>query len=197
MKLNPKVDQYINGKSEKVSQMLLLLRELISPLGYSEDFKWNNPVYSSTQNLFALGGFKTHVSIGFFNGVNIPDKFNLFMPAKETTKAMRTIKLNNIDQIEAAHLLYYFNFCSLPEYLVTTESKAEKTKVDVPAWIVDALKQNTTALEYFESLATGYHNEYIEHITSAKRHETQLKRLDKSIELLANHKKLNEKYMKK
>jgi len=56
--------------------------------------------------------------------------------------------------------------------------------VEVPSDFAKALKQEKSALAYFQSLSYSHQREYVKHITEAKREETRTKRIDRTIEIL-------------
>lgn len=60
----------------------------------------------------------------------------------------------------------------------------------VPAFMTKALKTNPKALKNFTALAPSHRRHYTLWITSAKREETRLKRLQEAIQLLARNEKL-------
>ncbi len=60
----------------------------------------------------------------------------------------------------------------------------------IPSIIMNGLKKHPKALECFKNLAPSYRKFYIGWITSAKREETQIKRLNEAISLLEQNKKL-------
>ena len=62
--------------------------------------------------------------------------------------------------------------------------------VKLPPYIQEALKKNSAARHYFESLAPSYRRLYIGWIDSAKQLDTKMRRLDEAIRLLAAGKKL-------
>ena len=62
--------------------------------------------------------------------------------------------------------------------------------LSMPTELADALKRNDRAATYFQSLAPSYQRQYIGWITTAKRQETRIRRLDEAMELLELGKKL-------
>ena len=59
-----------------------------------------------------------------------------------------------------------------------------------------ALRKKPVARKFFDSLANGYKNEFIELVESAKRQETRDQRIVKVVGLCAEGIKLNDKYKK-
>ena len=60
----------------------------------------------------------------------------------------------------------------------------------MPAEFADALRKNKKAQETFEKLAPTYQKQYLGWIEVAKRPETRQKRIEESIRLLAEGRKL-------
>jgi len=63
-------------------------------------------------------------------------------------------------------------------------------KFEMPEEFADALKENPKARQIFETLAPTYQKQYLGWILTAKRAETQKRRIKESIQLLAEGKKL-------
>jgi uncharacterized protein YdeI (YjbR/CyaY-like superfamily) len=68
--------------------------------------------------------------------------------------------------------------------------KRTDKNISIPEFIEKALKANKKARENFDNLAPSYRRLYLGWITSAKREETQKRRLAEAIGLLAQNKKL-------
>ena len=62
--------------------------------------------------------------------------------------------------------------------------------LDIPSEFAEALAQNEKARENFDKLSPSYRKQYIYWIGTAKRLETKKKRIEESIALLAEGKKL-------
>lgn len=60
-----------------------------------------------------------------------------------------------------------------------------------------ALSKNSGLKMYFEKLALSHRREYAEYIADAKQDETKERRIKKVVEMIAENKKLHEKYEKK
>jgi uncharacterized protein YdeI (YjbR/CyaY-like superfamily) len=70
------------------------------------------------------------------------------------------------------------------------KSHVRRKELVVPAFIGEALRKNRKAYENFNGLAIGYRKMYVAWISSAKREETQKKRIAEAIGLLEQNKKL-------
>lgn len=76
------------------------------------------------------------------------------------------------------------------EWEITKAKEKETTDFDIPGFIVDNFAKNEPALINFNNLSPTYKRHYILWITNAKGEETIRKRLNESIELLKENKKL-------
>ena len=76
------------------------------------------------------------------------------------------------------------------EIFVTIEKDEEERTVEVPEDFLTAMKANETAVTTFKSLSYTGKKEYVTWVTSAKREETRLDRINKSVALLSEGKKL-------
>ncbi|GFP75554.1 YdeI/OmpD-associated family protein [Clostridium fungisolvens] len=76
------------------------------------------------------------------------------------------------------------------EIFVTIEKDEEERTVEVPEDFLTAMNGSETAVATFNSLSYTGKKEYVTWITSAKREETRLDRINKSVALLSEGKKL-------
>lgn len=76
------------------------------------------------------------------------------------------------------------------EVFVTLEKDEEERSIEIPDDFLKVLNRNDKATTTYQSLSYTAKKEYITWITSAKRQETRLDRIEKSIALLEEGKKL-------
>jgi bifunctional DNA-binding transcriptional regulator/antitoxin component of YhaV-PrlF toxin-antitoxin module len=67
---------------------------------------------------------------------------------------------------------------------ITLEPDATPRVVEVPPDLAQVLKKSPKAKEFFEGLSYTHRKEYVRWITEAKKEETRLRRLDKTVEML-------------
>jgi hypothetical protein len=86
-------------------KMLARLRKLIleAAPGLTEEWKWGTPVWSRNGNVVAVGAFKDHIKLNFFQGASLEDPHGLFNAGLEA-KATRAIDLHEGDKIDAPAL---------------------------------------------------------------------------------------------
>jgi bacteriocin resistance YdeI/OmpD-like protein/uncharacterized protein DUF1905 len=67
---------------------------------------------------------------------------------------------------------------------VVVENDRQPREVAVPDELAKALGRSRAAREFFGSLSYSHQREYVQRITEAKRPETRVRRIDRSIEML-------------
>jgi hypothetical protein len=85
--------------------LLARLRKLIleADSGITEEWKWGTPVWSHKGNVVAVGVFKDHLKINFFQGAALEDPHGLFNAGLDA-KATRAIDFSEGDDIDASAL---------------------------------------------------------------------------------------------
>ena len=118
-----------------------------------------------------------------------------FTPRTNTNKWSEVNKQKVIELISKGEMTE-FGLQKIDSYLKTgkvdwkTEVIIETKDWDIPGFILEAFTNNEPALVNFNQLAPTYQRHYILWITNAKSEETIRKRLNESIELLKENKKL-------
>lgn len=73
---------------------------------------------------------------------------------------------------------------------VTIEKDEEERILELPLEFKEKLQQNSEALSFWEALSYSNQKKYMTWITSAKKEETKLKRMETTIQKLMNKEKL-------
>ena len=120
------IDRYVAGFGDWRGRQLAQLREWIRAADpeLEESWKWGTPVFTRGGNVLALGAFKSHVKVNFFEGAALPDPKKLFNAGLDA-KRSRGIDLHEGESLERAA------FTALVRAAVATvakTSKAPKTK---------------------------------------------------------------------
>ncbi|WP_335975341.1 YdeI/OmpD-associated family protein [Gaetbulibacter jejuensis] len=195
MKKVSSVEEYIEVNSH-FSDGLTLLRDLINSTQLDESLKWSAPVYSlNGKNVVALGAFKQHFGIWFFNGVFLKDEEQLLVNAQEKTKALRQMRFESIEDIDKAAVLAYVKE-AIENQKLGKELKPERKgkTVIIPKELSTVLKANGELNTSFKALTPGKQREYCEYIESAKREATKQTRLDKITPMILKGVGLHDKY---
>ncbi|HZY81322.1 MAG TPA: YdeI/OmpD-associated family protein [Cyclobacteriaceae bacterium] len=191
------IDNYINALPDFSKALCTRLRALIKKAapGITEDWKWG-PHYNSNGMVCGFGGFKKHVVLHFFNGSGMSDSHKLFNSGKDNDYG-RSIKFNDITELKEKEK---FIIEYVRESVALNKSGFKRTKKEkdaiCPEDLYKALRKKPLALKFFESLANGYKNEFIELVEAAKRQETREQRVEKVVTLCGAQTKLNDKYKK-
>lgn len=189
------VEEYIET-TEKWSNELTRLREIILKTEFTETVKWSIPVYTiNNKNVVGIAGFKDYFGLWFYQGVFLKDTDQVLINAQEDkTKGMRQWRFTSIDEINEPLILKYLNE-AIENQKLGKEIKLERKKETViPPELQVILNGNSTTKAYFENLSPYKQREYCEYIATAKREATKASRLEKIIPLIEQGIGLNDKY---
>lgn len=191
------IDDYIESLPEFSNEICLLLRETIhnSEKTVVEDWKWKIPIFCTENEMICgFAAFKNHVSLTFFNGARMNDRYKLFSEDCSAQKT-RTIKFYSLSEIPRQQLLVYFKEAFLLKKTPNTRI-SKKATFEIPALLQTALNNNLLAKTNFENMTYTYQKEYALHISQAKREATKISRLEKVITNLEQNIKMHEQYGK-
>lgn len=176
------------------------LRKLALACGLTETYKWSFPTYMiDGKNVIAIGKFKTHFGIWFFNGVFLNDPKKVLENAQEgKTKAMRHWKFLNLEEVDKTSVTAYINEAieNQKKGLQLKISIKPKCKIEVPLLLTQEFNKNSELKDSFSKLTHSKQQEYVEYITTAKQEKTKLSRLVKIVPLILAGKGLNDIYRK-
>lgn len=189
-----KIRAYIKDHLEW-KNALLKLRNIMLESGAVETVKWGVPVYTvDGKNLAGIAAFKKYVGLWFYQGVFLKDSHNKLVNASENkTKALRQLRFSSADEMDEELVASYMAE-AIANHKAGKELKPEKKKVSMPEELKIALKNDLTLREQFDGLTPYKQTEYAEHIGEAKREETRVNRLKKSIPIILEGKGLHDKY---
>lgn len=176
------------------------LRALIVETGLEETYKWSFPTYTwNNKNVVAIGKFKKHFGIWFFNGALLKDPYKVLQNAQEgKTKAMRHWKFYDVGEIEPERIEQYIleaieNQKKGIQIRPSKKSYSSKQLV-FPELLENALNNNPKVKIAFEALSPAKQREYGAYIEEAKMEKTKLSRLAKILPFILEGKGLNDKY---
>jgi len=189
------VDDYIDS-TEHWQDELRQLRKILNSTRLEETVKWGGPCYTfDGKNLVGMGAFKSYVGLWFFQGALLTDPLEVLINAQEgKTKVLRQWRFEAKKEIKTRLIKTYVNEAiSLQEEGL--EIKAVRGRaVVIPSLLQAALSKNKRANAGFKKLTPGKQREYAGCIAEAKREETKVKRLAKTIPMIVAGKGLNDKY---
>ncbi len=184
------------SKPSAYAKELESLRRLMLGTGMEETLKWGAPVYVAYgKNIAGIGLFKSYTGIWFFQGALLSDPKGVLINAQEEkTVAMRQWRFTKGESIDEKEVISYVQE-AMENAKEGREIKPEKGKpIIIPAELKRALQQDTTLKQQFDALSKSCKREYAEYIAEAKREETRLRRLEKSIAMIREKKMLHDKY---
>ena len=183
------------NKTNQWENELEQLHAIIRKTPLVESTKWGGPVYTyNNKNVLGIGGFKSYFGIWFYNGVFLKDEKKLLINAnEESTKSLRQMRFNSVNEIDEKLILAYI------KEAIEIEEKGlaipkEKKETIIPEILQNELDKNSELLAKFNTFSPYKQREFIEHITSAKQEKTQMARLEKIIPMILEEKGLNDKY---
>lgn len=100
-----RIDEMIKSYGDWRGDALARLRVLINKADSElvEDWKWNTAVWTKNGLVVAIGGFKDHVKINFFQGARLSDAKGVFNAGLDA-KTMRSVDFYEGDTINEADL---------------------------------------------------------------------------------------------
>ena len=143
----------------------------------------------------AIGAFKNHFGIWFFNGVFLKDEKKLLVNAQEKTKALRQMRFVSFEDIDKYAVLEYVKE-AIENQKLGKEIKPDRSKkeTNIPIEISEVFKNNKQLQSGFEALAPSKQREYCNYIASAKREATKQGRLEKITPMIIQGVGLHDKY---
>lgn len=190
-----KVDEYIQ-KKKGWEKELIFLREIIGKTELVETIKWGSPVYTiEGKNVLGMAAFKSYVGLWFFQGVFLSDPHQLLVNAQDgVTKALRQIRFQSIEEMDASILLEYILEAIHNQKDGKEVNPLKAKELILPAELEEALTTDKQLKTAFYKLTPGKQKEYAEYIEKAKREATKLSRLEKIIPMILNGVGLHDKY---
>ncbi|TLF45699.1 YdeI/OmpD-associated family protein [Maribacter aurantiacus] len=198
MEISEKLDVFFS-EEHIFNSAVLRLRSLILESGLEETYKWSFPTYTlDNKNVVAIGKFKNHFAIWFFNGGLLKDPYNLLENVQEgKTKAMRHWKFNGEDEIDAEKIKEYIDAAIANQKKgieITPIKKKQTAELILPELLQKALNNNPEAKKAFDSLSQTKQRDYALYINEAKMEKTKISRLAKILPMISVGKGLNDQY---
>ncbi len=198
MTRDTRVDSYIEESPEFARPILTHLRKIIHqgcPQAV-ETIKWGSPFFDYHGLLCGLAAFKAHCSLFFWRDIDV----DRFLPKTNAAGAGmgQFGKLTSLADLPKDTVL----LACIRSAVEQRDSPTSKTKrvrqpakeTPVPSDLKKALSGNAKSAETFMNFAPSHRREYIDWITDAKRPETRARRLQTTLEWLAEGKSQNWKY---
>jgi len=199
---DPRIDAYIAKSAPFARPILTHLRKLVHEAcpDVEEGLKWSSPHWGYHGIMCGAAGFKAHVTFGFWKGSLVVDPKD-----DKSTEAMgsfgRITRLEDLppDRVIKAYVKKAAELNASGVKLPRPVKHAPRKKFPMPKELKAALaeRKHAKARAAFERMSPSHQYEYIEWIAEAKTAPTRERRLDTTLEWLAEGKSRNWKYERK
>ncbi len=198
---NPAVDAYIEKAQPFARPILTKIREAFHAgcPDVEEKIKWGCPSFDHKGMLGGMAGFKKHVGFGFWKAALMDDPAGLFGAVSKSSPM--NVKASDVKDLPPTNVLVGYvkqavklndEGKKLPR---ASSAKKSTADLDVPAYMLDALRADAKALEVWGGFTYSKQKEYVDWVTGAKREATRDKRLTQAVEWISEGKTRNWKYV--
>ena len=147
------------------------------------------PQFEYQGPLCGMAAFKAHCMFGFWKGA-------LLREGGETTQRRRIDSMADLPSDGALRRAIKQAAALNEAGVKVTRATRPKPPVEVPPYILTALRKNKQASTAFDALPPSHKREYVEWITGAKGEDTRQRRLDTAVAWIAEGKPRNWKYLR-
>ncbi|MEN9521651.1 MAG: hypothetical protein RL065_28 [Bacteroidota bacterium] len=195
-----RIDAYIEKAQPFAQPILKKIRATVHKAcpEATETIKWGFPVFEYKGLLCGFASFKAHCSFNLWKYKLVEDKHGLIEKGERDGMGIFG-KITSLKDLPSEKIMmdYLKQAIELNEKGIKAPAPA-RNKINPPLIIPDefkkALQKNVAAKIAFEAFSYSHKKEYVEYINEAKREETKVSRIEKSIEKLAEGKSHNWKY---
>lgn len=196
---DPRIDAYI-GKAEPFAQPILLhIRKLVHKAfpEITETMKWSFPHFEHKGVVCSMASFKQHCAFSFWKASIMKDP-NKILQIKDRGAMGHFDRITSIKDLPSDKIMiaYIKEAVALNESGIKLPAKPKSSPkpLEIPDYIIKALKKNAKANKTFEAFPYSHKKEYINWITEAKTDATKEKRIATMLEWLEEGKDRNWKY---
>ena len=199
-KRDDRIDAYIARSAEFARPILDHIRTIVHEAcpAVEETMKWSFPHFQYKGMMCSMAAFKEHCAFGFWKGPLIVEQ-----GGGEVEKAMGQFgRITRLADLPSRKVIsgYIKQAMKLNDEGVKSPARAKPknppAELIIPDDLVTALRANETASAVFEKFRPSHRREYVEWITEAKTQATRSRRIEQTIQLLAEGKSRYWKYAK-
>ena len=194
MKIDPRVDAYIERQAEFARPILAELRSMLHEAcpDCEETIRWGMPSFTYNLKILAqFAAFKAHATFGYWND-------SMLSQDEKNRSAMgqfgRLTSLEDLPERAALVALTRKSMTLIDQGVKAPRVTGSKAPLAVPQDLRAAIDAIPAAKATFDGFPPSCQREYVEWVTEAKRDETRAKRLAQTVEWLAEGKRRNWKY---
>ncbi|MBL0171262.1 MAG: YdeI/OmpD-associated family protein [Gemmatimonadaceae bacterium] len=192
---DPRIDTYIATSAPFAQPILEHLRALVHTAcpDVQETIKWSFPHFDYGGMMCSMAAFKAHCAFRFWKGA-------LILEASDTDAAMGQFgRITSVKDLPSPKTItgYIRKAMALNDagIAVAKPPRAKTPKpVVVPPELAAAFSKSKPAKAAFDALSPSHRREYCEWIADAKREDTKVTRVAKTIAQLRDGKSLNARY---
>lgn len=196
---DPRIDAYIEKSADFAQPILRHIRDVVHQAcpDVEETMKWSFPHFDYNGMMCSMAAFKEHCALTFWKPElvlgNAAQEGGMGHFGRVTSVKDLPSKKVLTGYVKKAMAL---NDAGVKAKRVTRAKKTPKPEPETPEELVAAfaLKKHAKARATWEGFAPSHRREYVEWITEAKRAETRAKRVDQTLEWLAEGRQRNWKY---
>lgn len=193
---NKEVDRYVDTQKDFAKEICERLRKIIftCDANINETLKWGSPAYEKNGLVCWFWSAKSFVSLTFYYGSVIEDKYKLFNSGRNNLKN-RSIKFFKVTDVNEKKLEYYIkkaiqnNLEGIRPKIISIKRKNQV----LPAFIKNELVKQKV-YESYTQRPPYQQRDYISWIERAKQAGTKLRRLQIMVTDLKTGIYMNDKY---
>jgi len=195
-----RVDAYIAKAADFAQPIMRELRDIVHEgcPEVEEDIKWGFPHFTYKGILCSMAAFKGHCAFLFWKAGRILEDTDT-KPGEAMGQFGRITSLKDLPPRRTL-LKYVAEAKRLKDQGAKSPAKpkprTQNSQIEVPDYFTAALKKNKQALATFNAFPYSKRKDYVEWVTEAKTDDTRVRRLQTSIEWLAEGKSRHWKYEK-
>src|SRR5437588_6510783 len=200
-KKDPRVDAYVVKSADFARPILKHLRKVVHAgcPEVEETIKWQFPAFMYKGMLCSMAAFKNHCTFGFWKGAMMfaNDKAAAAKAESAMGQFGRITSLAELPKEEEL-LRHVKEAVRLNDQGIKRPARPrpkERKPLMIPDYFSAALDENKKALATFENFSYSHKKEYLEWITEAKGEDTRQRRLETTLQWLAQGKSRNWKYL--
>lgn len=200
--MHKKVDEYIDKAQPFAQPVLKHIRALVHAAcpDVEEKIKWGFPHFDyKGEMMCSVAAFKQHCSFSFWKGALMKDPA-LMENAKTETSMGHLGRITSLQDLpsDKKFTTYIKEAMKLnDDGKKVVKKPVVKKELVVPDYLLKVIQKNKAAYTNFEHFPPSHKREYIAWIEEAKTAATKEKRMAQMMELLAEGKPRNWKYMQK
>lgn len=200
---NVRVHDYIQKSAPFAQTILNHIREVVhsaSPL-ITETIKWGMPFFEYKGTICQMAAFKQHCAFGFWKASLLDDPQGLLKIGDATAGSFG--RINTLEDLPSDEAIVHFVLMAMEKNEsgikkpVVKKAPSEKKELVPPDYFLSLLNEHPQAKETFEKFSNSNKKEYVEWLLDAKTDATRQKRLETTMEWLAEGKTRMWKYKSK